>query len=44
MWVAQQRALAQDGIRVSDTHSFQIPEGAALPESEGLFQLSIGDS
>lgn len=42
--VAQQRALAQESVRVSDGHSFETSVGEAVLNNDGLFLLSIGGS
>lgn len=42
--VAQQRALTQDGVRVSNAHSSEASVGATVCDSDGIFRLSIGGS
>lgn len=42
--VAQQLALIQEGIRVSNTNSFQVPAGTAVLDSASLFRATIGGS
>lgn len=41
---AQQRALAHDGIRVSERQSFDAPVGTVVLHSDDLFRESVGGS